>query len=101
MDQVMHAFINGKSTASGKNQYRDDQCPEVQLLSVAERMSCVWRTAAPALAQKQKQTISRIHQRMHTFRQHGGAAGKGCSNEFDRRNRKISCDRSEYHSFPS
>src|SRR5262245_17140928 len=76
--------------------HRDDETPEVDFLSLAERMFGARGLAAPVEAEQHQKLIARIGNRMDSFREHCRTSGDSGRNQLARGNDEVSSRRSVY-----
>jgi hypothetical protein len=84
VDQVQNSFVDRDAAAAREDHHRHDQCPEVQLLAVAEGVLFIGRLLAQADSQEQQAAVAGIDNRVNSFGQHGGAAAEPCGRELGR-----------------
>ena len=90
---VLDAFIERHAAAQPKDQHRDDQAPEIELLAVPERMLRRRGPVAQPQTDQQQDTVESVDRRVNAFRQHGRAARHARDDELGYGDRYVGADR--------
>jgi hypothetical protein len=76
MIEFVKALINREHTAQRKEQYRDNEAPEIAELAVTQRVFSVRRPLRLFEPQVQKHLVTRIGVGVNGFGQHAAGTGK-------------------------
>src|SRR6266404_4268232 len=61
--QVQNSFVGRYDSSTGKDQHSDNECPEIQLFTVAERMGIIRRSTTATKAEQEQRAVSSVDQR--------------------------------------
>ena len=99
MQNVQNALVSRNPATYTKDEYGNDQAPEVQFFPVSERMLRICGSFLPLHAHQQKQLVTSIDRRMDTFGHHCGTAGDGSPCELGHRDESVAGEGSIHRRF--